>query len=138
MRILKRYGAWLLCAAALAMVGCANPGNAMRQAVASAAVTVAAGYRTLGIVDKTQQDKVRSLAKSDPRQADAMLTTHLQRYDVARKALDAAAALVVTANAAVPLVDKGTAGERSVAAWVADLVAVALAVTKALAALGVI
>jgi len=113
------------------MVGCANPGNAMRQAVASAAVTVAAGYRTLGIVDKTQQDKVRSLAKSDPRQADAMLTTHLQRYDAARKALDVGAALVVTANAAVPLVDKG-ASPRPAADWIADLVRVGITIAQAL------
>lgn len=137
MRRLEYALKWMVCALALSLVACASAGNAMRQAVADTAVTVAAGYRSLGVVDKVAQDRIRVVAKTDPATADEQLTAHLKRYDVARKALDAAAAAVVSANAAIPLVDKGVAKEKSPAAWIADLVALGLTVMQSLQQLGV-
>ena len=129
--------AYLTVTLALAMAGCASAGDVMRQAVADTAITVAVGYRTLGTVDKSVQEKIQALAPTDPHKADEALTAHLAKYKVARKVLDAAAALVETANATIPLIDKGLAKEKSPASWVADLIAVGLTVTSALATLGV-
>ena len=125
-------------AALLTWAGCAPGVDGMRQAITNTAVTVAAGYKTLGAVDLQVQTRIRLQAKSDPKAATAALDEHIRRYDIAAKALDAAAAAVSTANAAVPLVEKGAAKEKNAGAWIADLIAVGLRVAAALKDLGVL
>ncbi len=138
MKTLKFVLAWTVCATALLLVGCAPGVDGMRQAVANTAVTVAAGYRTLGTIDEQVQARIRVQLKSDPKAASIALDEHLARRDIARKALDAGAALVETANAAIPLVERGIAKDKSAGAWIADLVSVGLTVAAALQKMGVI
>lgn len=129
---------WAVCWLALALVGCAPGVDGMRQTITNTATVVAAGYRTLGEVDAQVQTRIRAQAKLDKAGAQAALDSHLKRYDIAARALDAAAALVETANLSVPLVERGKAGDKDAAAWIADLIAVALRVSQALKELGVL
>lgn len=122
----------------LFMSACAPGVDGMRQAITNTAVTVAAGYKTLGQVDAQVQTRIRVQAKGDPRAADAALTEHLKRYDIAAKALDAASAAIQTANEAIPLVERGKAKDKNAAGWIADLIAVGLRVAAALKDLGVL
>lgn len=129
---------WFVCWLALALAGCAPGADGMRQAVTNTATVVATGYRTLGQVDAQVQARIRVQAKADAKAAQAALDEHLKRYDIAAKALDAASALVETANQSVPLVERGIAKDKDAAAWIADLIAVGLRVTASLNELGVL
>lgn len=129
---------WAICWLALAMVGCAPGVDGMRQSLTNTATIVASGYRTLGEVDGQVQARIRIQAKVDARAAQAALDEHLRRYAIAAKALDAAALVVETADASIPLVERGLAKDKNAAGWIADLIAAGLRVGAALKELGVL
>ncbi len=132
MRPIKFAAAWLICAAALLLVGCAPGINGMRQTIANTATIIASGYKALGQVDAQAQARVRVTAQTDARQAGMLLAEHLKRYDITSKALDGATVVVEAANASLPLVERGVAGSKDAGAWIADLVAAGVKVAAAL------
>lgn len=136
MSAVRLAGAWLVCWVALCMVACAPGVNGFRQSIAETATVIASGYKTLGVADTQVQARIRVQANRDPAGASAALNEHLKRYDIAKKALDAGVVAVEAANASAPLVERGIAKSKDVAAWVADLVAVGLAVAAALKDVG--
>ncbi len=136
MRRVEFAAKWFVCWLALMMVGCAPGVDGMRQAITNCAVTVAAGYKTLGEVDSRVQSRIRIQANTDAAGARVAFEAHTKRYDIAAKALDAATAAVGTANAAIPLVERGLTKDKNAAGWIADLIAVGLRVTAALTQLG--
>lgn len=136
MRAVRFAAAWLICWTALAMVACAPGVSGFRQSVAETATVVASGYKALGVADAQVQARIRVQAKSDPVFARVALDEHLKRYNIAAKALDAGVVAVEAANASAPLVERGIAKDKDVAAWVADLVTVGLAVAAALKDIG--
>lgn len=122
----------------LALSACAPGIDGLNQALANTASVIAVGYKTLRKVDVAVQDKIREQNKTDPRAAALALTAYLERYEVARKTLDAGAALVEVTLAAEPLIAKGLAKNKRPADYIADLIAVGLTVTAALSKLGVL
>lgn len=137
MRAAKYVGAWLICALALALAGCATGSNGVRQGIINAEGTVTMAYKALGQADQVVQMKIRAQAKTDPSSAALALQAHLERYNAARKAIDAANDAIGIVIKALPAIDKGLAGDKKPADYLADLASVSLAVTKALADLGV-
>ena len=136
MNRVKHAAAVVVYALALSLVACAPGIDGVTQALANTASTVAVGYKTLHTVDVAVQGKLREQAKTDPHSAALAMTAYLERYDIARKALDGAAAAIEIVVAAEPGIAKGIAGDKKPADYIADLVSVGLAVTSALAKLG--
>ncbi len=126
-----------LCAALL-ISGCAAGSDGVRQGIANTAVVVAAGYKALDAYDDVKQAGAIARARlGDMDGARAELSAYLPKRATALKTLDSATATVESANAALPLLDKGLAKSADVQDWITKLLTAALEVKDALAGAGV-
>ncbi len=128
---------WLICAAALAMVGCAPGADGLKQGIANTSRIVASGYRALGIYDVKRQNEIRINAKNDAKAAAAQELAYLKQFDAAKQVLDSAADTVDAAVKFETLYEQGLAKSKDASTWIANLAAAAVAVTGALHTMGV-
>ncbi len=84
--------------AGLAFLGTGCGPNAKDKAVADASATVAAGYRTMGVVDLQRQRAIQVLAPVDHAAAQAQFDKHNALRKVLKLALDETAELIERAH----------------------------------------
>lgn len=121
----------------VSMCACGATMSTYYKTVGTASVLVATGYRLLDAKDAETQTAIVTQAKTDPIAAKSALTAYLVKYNLARKSLTAASALVQDANNAAPVIELASNQSTQVLDWVTKLGILAADVVQSLQPLGI-